>query len=83
MASKERIPTTILDLPEEVIRLIFDYLSDAEIYFEMRNTCLWLRSIADNYVHIGKFKNKFINVKNLQDRKFNLRMNNNFSIKCP
>ena len=55
MASKERIPTTILDLPEEVIRLIFDYLSDAEIYFEMRNTCLWLRSIADNYVHIGKF----------------------------
>ena len=48
-----RFKPSILDLPEEVILLIFGFLTDAEIYFEMRNTCRQLRSIADNYVQIG------------------------------
>ena len=44
----------ILDLPVELIRLIFGHMTDAEVYFNLRCVCTLLRSYAEDYVQIGK-----------------------------
>ena len=45
---------SILALPEEVMRYIFDYLSDAEVYFNLRCVCRHLWELAESYVQVGK-----------------------------
>ena len=42
-------------LPEEVIREIFMYFADSEVYFKFRAVNQQLQQYADNYVHLGKF----------------------------
>ena len=50
----------LLDLPEEVFRHVFQYLTEAEVYFTVRNVCRQLRTISDGYVQLGKFDKQFI-----------------------
>ena len=44
---------TIMDIPEEIMRYIFSFLSDAELIILVRNTCRWFQFIIDKYVKIG------------------------------
>ena len=44
---------TILNLPEEVIRIIFSFLSDWEIHFTVGNVCQDLQKFANGYVELG------------------------------
>ena len=44
---------TIMDIPEEIMRYIFSFLSDAELIILVRNTCQWFQFIIDKYVKIG------------------------------
>ena len=44
---------TIMDIPEEIMRHIFSFLSDAELIILVRNTCQWFQFIIDKYVKIG------------------------------
>ena len=44
---------TIMDIPEEIMRHIFSFLSDAELIILVRNTCQWFQFIIDEYVKIG------------------------------
>ena len=44
----------ILDLPEEVLRHVFSFLADAEVYFNLRCVSRQLRSYVENYVQLGK-----------------------------
>ena len=46
---------TLEDLPEEVIRYIFGYLSDAEVQFGVSKLCKKLEFIASGYVTLGMF----------------------------
>ena len=50
----ETSTTHFLDLPEEVFRIIFGYLTDAEVYFKLRAVCSQLRDYAEKYVELGK-----------------------------
>ena len=43
----------LLYLPDEVVRHIFSFLSDAKLYFDVRGVCRQLRSLVEDYVHIG------------------------------
>ena len=42
------------NLPEELVRKIFSYFTDAEIYFKFRSINQQLREYSDNYVQLGK-----------------------------
>ena len=52
----ERSTTHILDLPEEIFRIIFSYIAEAEVYFKLRVVCSQLREYAEKYVELGKNK---------------------------
>jgi len=49
----ERSTTHILDLPEEIFRIIFSYIAEAEVYFKLRVVCSQLREYAEKYVELG------------------------------
>lgn len=50
------IKITLLSLHEEVVRNIFFFLSYEDIYFTIRNVCIQLRNIVDDYVEVaGRF----------------------------
>ena len=49
---------SILAMPEEVIRHIFSYLTDAEVYFKLRCICCQFREITESYVQLGRRFNK-------------------------
>ena len=44
----------IIDLPEEVVRRIFSFMADAELYFNVRCVSRQLRHYVEDYVQIGK-----------------------------
>ena len=44
----------IENLPEEIVRNIFSYLSDAEIHFKLKQINHQFRQYAENYVQLGK-----------------------------
>ena len=44
----------IENLPEEIVRNIFSYLSDAEIHFKLKHINHQLQQYADSYVQLGK-----------------------------
>ena len=46
--------THILDLPEEIFRLVFTYLDDAEVYFKLRVVCHRIKEYAEKYIELGK-----------------------------
>ena len=46
-------PIELLDLPENVIRQIFGYLSYEEIYLTLRKTCKLFSKYVDNYIQVG------------------------------
>ena len=43
-------------LPEEIVRNIFSYLSDAEIHFKLKHINHQFRHYANSYVQLGKFQ---------------------------
>ena len=43
-----------VDLPEEAVRQIFAFLTDADVYFNVRYACRHLRLLAEDYVQLGK-----------------------------
>lgn len=43
---------SLVDLPEEVLRHIFGFLSDADLYFNLRCMCRRLRRLVNDYVQI-------------------------------
>ena len=45
---------TISDLPEAILRHLFGYMSDTEVYFIMRGVSRRLRQFAEEYVEIGE-----------------------------
>ena len=47
-------PKTILDLPVELLQRIFGYLTDVEVYVNVRCVCWGLRTCVEDYVQIGK-----------------------------
>ena len=47
-------PVTIPDLPDAILRHLFGYLSDPEVYFIMRGVSRRLRQFAEEYVEIGE-----------------------------
>ena len=48
----------IFDMPEEIFGIIFGFLTDAEVYFNVRGVCLQMKSYVENYTHIGKLHHK-------------------------
>ena len=46
--------THILELPEEIFRMIFTYLDDAEVYFKLRVVCRQIKEYAEKYIELGK-----------------------------
>ena len=46
--------THILDIPEEIFRMIFAFLEDAEVYFKLRAVCRQIKEYAEKYVEQGK-----------------------------
>ena len=46
--------TDFVSLPEQVIREIFSYLSDSDLFLHVRETCIRLRRQVDAYINIGK-----------------------------
>ena len=44
----------LVDLPEEILRNVFGYLTDADIYFNVRRACKELENYVDDYVQLGK-----------------------------
>ena len=48
--------TEILDIPENVFRIVFKYLEDDDIFFTLRPVCLQLKRYADEHIKLeGKF----------------------------
>ena len=41
-------------LPEEIIRLIFAYFTDADVYLKLRDVNCQVRQCVDNYLRLGK-----------------------------
>ena len=46
--------THVLELPEEIFRMIFTYLDDAEVYFKLRVVCRQIKEYAEKYIELGK-----------------------------
>ena len=46
---------TISDLPEAILRHLFGYMSDTEVYFIMRGVSRRLRQFAEENVEIGEY----------------------------
>ena len=44
----------LVDLPEEILRHVFGYLTDADLYFNVRCACQQLENYVDDYVQLGK-----------------------------
>ena len=42
------------DLPEELVREIFGYFTDADVYFKLRYICRKIHEYAESYVELGK-----------------------------
>ena len=42
------------DLPEELVRKIFGYFTDADVYFKLRYICRKIHEYAESYVELGK-----------------------------
>ena len=58
MESGERYPDgnnipSIISLPEEIIRVIFDNLSFETLYFALRKVCKKIQKYVDRYVKVG------------------------------
>ena len=52
---REKPSTHFLDLPEDVLRIIFTFLEDFEVYCKLRLVCRQLRDAAEKYVQPGKY----------------------------
>ena len=53
--STPMFPTAgLLQLPEEVLRLLFTHLEDEVVYLKVRVVCRQLKMYVDNYVQLGK-----------------------------
>ena len=50
-------PKTISDLPVELLHRIFRFLTDAEVYMNLRCVCWHFRACIEDYIQIGKGKN--------------------------
>ena len=50
-------PKTIFDLPVELLQRIFRFLTDAEVYMNLRCVCWRFRACIEDYIQIGKGKN--------------------------
>ena len=42
------------DLPEELVRKVFGYFTDAEVYFKLRFINRKIKEYVENYVELGK-----------------------------
>ena len=42
-----------LQIPEEIIRLIFGYLDDNQLFFSVRPVCAHLKRIVDTTLRLG------------------------------
>ena len=51
---KPQKEASLLNLPEELVRVIFGYLSDQEVFFRVRYVCHQLKIFSEKYVNIGK-----------------------------
>ena len=54
-----KIPSnSLLNLPEEVVRIIFGHLDDKTLYCSVRPVCHQLKTLIDNYLELGIFVRK-------------------------
>ena len=49
---------SLLNLPEEVLRIIFGHLDDKALYCSVRPVCHQLKTQIDNYLELGIFVRK-------------------------
>ena len=49
---------SLLNLPEEVLRIIFGYLNDTTLCTDVRPVCRQLKILIDNYVELGKLRGR-------------------------
>ena len=52
------LSNSLLNLPEEVLRIIFGHLDDETLYCVVRQVCHQLKMQIDNYVELGIFVRK-------------------------
>ena len=45
----------LLELPEEVIRMIFGLLNNGEVYFKLRMVCRKLCELVETYIQLGQY----------------------------
>ena len=50
----------LLKVPAEIIEMIFRYLSDEDLYFNVRIVCQSLKDLAEKFVRLGKTNNPLI-----------------------
>ena len=50
----------LLSFPAEIIEMIFGYLSDEDIYFNVRSVCQSLKELAERFIRLGKINNPLI-----------------------
>ena len=48
-------PYKLLDLPEEILRLIFTHLEDDILYLKLRVVCHQLKIHVENFVELGMY----------------------------
>ena len=54
-----KIPSnSLLNLPEEILRIIFGHLDDKALYWSVRPVCHQLKTQIDNYLELGIFVRK-------------------------
>ena len=54
---------SLLDIPEELILKLFDYLTDHAVHFQVRSVCRKLKVLAEHHVQTGKmFENITTNI---------------------
>jgi hypothetical protein len=47
----------LLKVPAEIMEMIFGYLSDEDIYFNVRIVCQSLKELTERFIRLGKINN--------------------------
>ena len=46
---------TLINLPEDVIRTVFSFLTDIDLYLNLRIVCRQLRRYVEAYIQLGEY----------------------------
>ena len=66
------LSNSLLNLPEEVLRIIFGHLDDKTLYCRVRAVCHQLKMQIDSYVELGIFVRKCFRISISFKLKYNI-----------